>query len=127
MTALSSALLLPPAFIDGIGGPELMMIMVLILVLFGGKKLPELARGFGKAMAEIKKATAGVENEIRRAASSVEDEINSAMVPPVAPRIAPPPKQPTPETGPDTPPAASFNQTPVPPKPTPGSDVHPVD
>jgi TatA/E family protein of Tat protein translocase len=76
MTATTHALLLlPPAFIDGIGSLELMMIMVLILVLFGGKKLPEFARGFGKVMAEVKKATSGVENEIRKATSYVEDEV----------------------------------------------------
>ena len=92
MTATTHALLLlPPAFIDGIGSLELMMIMVLILVLFWGKKLPEFARGFGKVMAEVKKATSGVENEIRKATSSVEDEVNSAMVPLSRPAAQPPP------------------------------------
>ena len=54
-------------FIEGIGGPELMMIMFVILVLFGANKLPELARGFGKSVREFKKAASGVENEVRRA------------------------------------------------------------
>ena len=36
--------------------PEMMMIFVIILVLFGAKKLPELAHGVGKAMGEFKKA-----------------------------------------------------------------------
>lgn len=55
------------AFIEGIGGPELMMIMFVILLLFGANKLPELARGFGKSMKEFKKAASGVENEVRKA------------------------------------------------------------
>ncbi|QYM79424.1 twin-arginine translocase TatA/TatE family subunit [Horticoccus luteus] len=55
------------AFIEGVGGPELMMIMLIVLVLFGGKKLPEFARGLGKSMREFKKAASGVEEEIRRA------------------------------------------------------------
>ena len=58
---------LPLAFIEGIGGPELMMIMFIILLLFGANKLPELARGLGKSVKEFKKAASGVENEVRRA------------------------------------------------------------
>ena len=55
------------AFIDGVGGPEVMLIVVIVFVLFGGKKLPEFARGLGKTIREFKKATAGVEQEIKRA------------------------------------------------------------
>ena len=58
---------LTPAFIEGIGGPELMMIMFIILLLFGANRLPELARGFGKSVREFKKAASGVEDEVRRA------------------------------------------------------------
>ncbi len=57
----------PVAFIEGIGGPELMMIMFIILLLFGANRLPELARGLGKSVREFKKAASGVENEVRRA------------------------------------------------------------
>lgn len=57
----------PLAFIDGIGGPELLLIFILSLMLFGGKKLPELARGLGRSVREFKRAAAGVEQEIRRA------------------------------------------------------------
>lgn len=57
----------PLAFIEGIGGPELMLIMFIVLLLFGANKLPELARGMGKAVREFKKATSTVENEMRRA------------------------------------------------------------
>ena len=55
------------AILDGIGGPEMVLIFVLSLMLFGGKRLPELARAFGKSMREFKRAASGVENEIRRA------------------------------------------------------------
>ena len=50
-----------------VGGPELLMIFFVILLLFGGEKLPDLARGLGKSMREFKKATAGVEEEIKKA------------------------------------------------------------
>lgn len=55
------------AFIEGIGGPELMMIMFIVLLLFGANRLPELARGMGKSIREFKKAASGVEDEVRRA------------------------------------------------------------
>ena len=55
------------AFIEGIGGPELLMIMFIVLLLFGANKLPELAKGMGKAVREFKKATSSVEQEVRRA------------------------------------------------------------
>jgi sec-independent protein translocase protein TatA len=57
----------PFAFIEGIGGPEMVLILVVVLVLFGGQKLPELARGLGKSMKEFKKAASGVEEEFKRA------------------------------------------------------------
>lgn len=55
------------AFIDGIGGPELLLIMFLVLILFGANRLPDLARGMGRAVREFKKATSSVEQEVRRA------------------------------------------------------------
>ena len=66
------------AFIDGLGGPEMMMVFVLVLLLFGGQKLPEFARGLGKTMREFKKAAAGVEDEFKRALD--EDERKKSQV-----------------------------------------------
>lgn len=50
----------------GMGGSEIMLIMVVILLLFGGKKLPELARGLGKGIRDFKDASEGVKREIHR-------------------------------------------------------------
>ncbi len=47
-----------------IGMPELLIIMVVILLLFGAKRLPDLARGLGKSMNEFKKAADDVKKEI---------------------------------------------------------------
>lgn len=60
------------------GGGEIMMILAVVLLLFGGKKLPELARGLGKGMRDFKDASEGVKREIHRNINSVgiEDEIN---------------------------------------------------
>ena len=54
-----------------IGMPELIMIFVVVLLLFGAKKLPELARGVGKSMGEFKKAREEFEREITRSEEDV--------------------------------------------------------
>jgi len=54
-----------------IGTPEIILIIVAILILFGAKKIPELARGLGKGMKEFKKAVKEVEDDIKM---SDEDE-----------------------------------------------------
>jgi sec-independent protein translocase protein TatA len=51
----------------GIGGQELILILMIILLLFGAKKLPELARGLGKGMKEFKKAQSEIEEEFSKA------------------------------------------------------------
>lgn len=50
-----------------IGGPEIIVILLLVLVLFGGKKIPELMKGLGKGVKEYKKAMNGVDEEISNA------------------------------------------------------------
>jgi sec-independent protein translocase protein TatA len=60
------------AFIQGIGGPELLIILVIILLLFGAKKLPELAKGLGKSMKEFKKAAQEVQEDFQEAMDSNE-------------------------------------------------------
>ena len=48
--------LLPLAGILGLGGPELMIIFLIIMLLFGGAKLPGLAKGLGQSIKEFKNA-----------------------------------------------------------------------
>ena len=47
----------------GMGAQELMVILVIVLVLFGGSKLPDLAKSLGKSMKEFKKGVASDEDE----------------------------------------------------------------
>jgi len=51
-------------FIGGLGMPELLLIMFTILVFFGAKKIPELARGMGRGIREFKDATKEIKSEI---------------------------------------------------------------
>lgn len=66
-----------------LGWPEIMGILVVVLILFGAKKLPELARGLGTGIKEFKKATQDVQDDLHRA---LEDD----------PYHNPPPRRPAP-------------------------------
>ncbi len=58
----------------GIGGSEILLIFLVVLLLFGSKKIPDLAREFGKGMREFKKATDDIKREISQ--SEVMSEVN---------------------------------------------------
>ena len=92
------------AFLGGFGGGEIILVLIVVLILFGGERMPELARGLGKTIRELKKATSGVEEEIKRALHDAPP--TKRTIKPVQPAIetpAPPP----PETPPaDRPPQA---------------------
>ena len=79
-----------------LGWPEIIGILVIVLVLFGARKVPELMRGLGHGIKEFKKATREVQDDLQ---SALEDE----PVPP--PRKAPPV---APETSPTVPSSAEH-------------------
>lgn len=58
--------------IGSLGTPELIIIAVLVLVLFGAKKLPTFARSLGKSMGEFKKARDDFERELHTAQEEAE-------------------------------------------------------
>lgn len=51
-------------FIGGLGGWEVMVILLVILVFFGANKIPEIARGMGKGIREFKDATKEIRDEV---------------------------------------------------------------
>ena len=57
-----------------LGVPELLIIFVIVLLLFGGKRIPEIGRAFGKSIREFKKASDSGKEEISSWISSDEDE-----------------------------------------------------
>lgn len=57
-----------PSFLAfNLGWGEIVLILVVVLLLFGAKKLPELARGLGQGIKEFKKATKDVQDDLQRA------------------------------------------------------------
>ena len=52
----------------GIGGGEFFMIILVVLMLFGSDKIPEIARGLGKGMQQLKNATNDIKSEIHKSA-----------------------------------------------------------
>jgi sec-independent protein translocase protein TatA len=103
-------MILPLAFIEGIGGPELLMIMFIILLLFGANRLPDLARGLGKSVREFKKATSGIEDQIREAMEDKPEPTPESQRFAPKPVVVPP--QNTQPAAPSAPPPASGNPPP---------------
>lgn len=62
------------AFLN-IGTQEMILIVIVILLLFGGKKLPELARGLGKGIREFKDASEGIKREISDQINNFEKDL----------------------------------------------------
>ena len=57
-----------------IGGPEIIVVLLFIVMFFGSKKIPELAKGLGKAMREVKDASNDIKKEIRDSTTNFKDD-----------------------------------------------------
>lgn len=88
-----------------LGMGQIILILLVVLLMFGAKKLPDLAKGLGQGIKEFKKATRDIQDEVTKAANAP-DEPPSRPAPPDSPR----PAQPEP---PKT--ASSESQKPEPP------------
>ncbi len=58
----------------GLGTQEIVLILLVVLIFFGAKKIPELARGFGKGVSEFKKGMTEVQNELNKEESETKSK-----------------------------------------------------
>lgn len=57
----------------GLGGTELMVVLAIVLILFGAKKIPEFAKGLGSGIKEFRKASREVQDELERAGRDLDE------------------------------------------------------
>jgi len=85
-------------FAGWFGGWEIILILAVVLILFGAKKLPELAKGLGTGIKEFKKATREVTDEVQKAADDPPSPANQSTAKDPSPpaqtvsQTSPPPK-----------------------------------
>ncbi len=60
-----------------IGGPEILVILLFVLLLFGSKKIPEVARMLGKGMREFRRATDEIKREIDEGTKDINDDFKN--------------------------------------------------
>ena len=65
-------MIMPLALFSNFAGPDMLVIGLIMLLLFGAKKLPELARGLGQSLNEFKKAREDVEHEFRQGQNDIQ-------------------------------------------------------
>lgn len=59
------------------GTTEIIIIAIIILVLFGAKRIPELAKGLGQGIQEFRKASSDIKKEIEDSSRDIDDAVNS--------------------------------------------------
>ena len=67
--------MIQPTLLGMLGTNEIIIILVIVLLLFGGRKIPELMRGLGKGVREFTDAKSNVKKEIEESASDVKNSV----------------------------------------------------
>ena len=68
--------IIQPLFLSDIAGSEILLIMVFVLIFFGSKSIPSIAKTLGKAMKEVRHASAEVQNEIKKSGLDIKKDLN---------------------------------------------------
>lgn len=63
-------------FLNDIAGSEILLIIVFILIFFGPKSIPSIAKTFGKAIYQIKQASNDIQNEIKKGGLDIKKDLN---------------------------------------------------
>ncbi len=61
---------------NSLGAPEILIIAIVVLVLFGAKRIPELARGLGQGIKEFRQASKDIKKEIEESSRDINDAAN---------------------------------------------------
>jgi sec-independent protein translocase protein TatA len=81
----------------GLGPMELTIILVIVLVIFGAKRVPEIGASFGKGIREFKRSLSDVDNQIRQPDAKPSERLNAGAAEPVTPatrdEVRPEPKR----------------------------------
>ena len=59
---------------ENIGGPELLLILLIIFVFFGAKKIPEIAKGLGQGIREFRKAARDIQEEVNKEVKQIDNK-----------------------------------------------------
>lgn len=60
------------AFLGNLGPTEMILILLIVIIFFGAKKIPELARGLGQGIKEFKKASSDIKQEIEEGVKDID-------------------------------------------------------
>jgi sec-independent protein translocase protein TatA len=70
---------------DNIGIGEILLIMVFVIVFFGAKKIPEIAKGLGSGIREFRKAARDIQEDVQNSAKEIDDKDVKQQQPPPQP------------------------------------------
>ena len=63
-----------------ISGPEIMIIMLIVVMVFGADKIPEIARGLGKGIRQVKDATNDIKREIKDSSEKLDVDTDTRLI-----------------------------------------------
>ncbi|MFT5336035.1 MAG: sec-independent protein translocase protein TatA [Luteibaculaceae bacterium] len=69
-------MMMTPFLFFNISGGEILVVLVFVLMFFGSKRIPDIARTLGKTIRQVKDATQGIQNDIRDSVSDVKKELD---------------------------------------------------
>ena len=69
-----------PLFLSDVSGTEVLVIFLFILIFFGSKSIPTMARTFGRAMREVRNASADLQNEIKKSGLDMKNDLNLSSI-----------------------------------------------
>jgi sec-independent protein translocase protein TatA len=69
-----------PLFLNDISGSEIMVILLFVLMFFGAKSIPSMAKTLGKTLFQIRNATSEIQNEIRKSGIEISKDMNIGQI-----------------------------------------------